>query len=319
MLPRISAALLFMILLLAGLQSIGKAQDNPRADSIEPDAEIQALIDRYIQTRAWTPEYYQHLIALRQVQLRKGVAPRPDRMARPALPAREGETQLIRQAAYYAKRGPSFDEDPNPRDENILVRDALTLITQELRIPEVRVIIALLPYIETSDDRLRKFIREDVLGGDGMDSAFERDKNDAKILALFAYLSLQSRMQKSQPWPVLQIAFWKAPTASLIHYVQTESRLGDRDKMDAILWAQHTVDDVLWKQKHPLGKPGDLQTAVDELDKLSRFDEWWVKLYVAEIVRRHKELGSPQILKRFRSDPNEFVSKAVDIPFEPSP
>ncbi|HEV8291122.1 MAG TPA: hypothetical protein VGP94_04345, partial [Tepidisphaeraceae bacterium] len=172
MVARISGALFCTLLLLAGLQSIGKAQDKPRADSIEPDAEIQALIDHYIKTPAWTPEYYQHLIALRQVQLRNSrVVLRPNRNAPPAPPAREGETQLIRQAAFYAKRGPSFDEDPNPRDENVLVRDALTLIAQDLRIPEGRVIIGLLPYIESSDDRLRKFIREDVLGGDGKDSA----------------------------------------------------------------------------------------------------------------------------------------------------
>jgi len=305
-----------MILLLAGLQSVAKGEDKPRADSIQPDAEIQTLIDRYIQTPAWTPEYYQQLIALREVQLRKsGAIRRPDRNSPPAPPAREGETQLIRQAAYYAKRGPSFDEAPNPRDEDVLVRTALNSITHDLGIPEVRVIVALLPYIETRDDRLRKFIRHDVLGGDGKDSAFEQDKKDPKLLALFLYLRLEGRMQSPQRWPVIQIAFWKAPTASLMYYVQTESRLQNRDKMNVILWAQHTVDDVLWKQQLHFGKPGDLRTAIDELDKLSRFDEWWVKLYVAEIVRRHEELRDEKILERLRKDSNELVAKAVDVPY----
>jgi len=299
---------------LLGVHSHSIAAETDSTNTIEPDPQIQALIDHYIRTPAWTPESFQQLLALRQVQLRRSdVVPPPDRNAPPAPPAREGETVLILQAAYYAKRAPSFREEPNPGEEDVLVRDALTTIAHELHIPEVRVVAALLPYIETSDARLRAFIREDVLG-DGQHSAFEKDQNDPKVAALF-YLTFHSRMQKSQPWAVAQICFWKAPTASLMLYVSREGRLQNRDKMKAILWAQHTVEDVLWKQKLHFDKPGDLQSAIDELDKLSQFEEWWVKLYVAEMLRRHEELKDAKILERLRSDKNPLVAKAVDVPY----
>src|SRR5881392_2643356 len=88
--------------------SIAFAIADEPIDTIKPDPEIQTLIDGYVRTNAWTPESYQKLLALREVQLRKsGVAPRPDRNSPPAPLAREGEKLLICQAAYYSKCAPS--------------------------------------------------------------------------------------------------------------------------------------------------------------------------------------------------------------------
>ena len=57
-----------------------------------------------------------------------------------------------------------------------------------------------------------------------------------------------------------------------------------------------------------------MKNAIAELDKLSQFDDWAVKLYVAEMVRHHEDFRDAKIMERLKADKNALVSKAVDVP-----
>ena len=47
-----------------------------------------------------------------------------------------------------------------------------------------------------------------------------------------------------------------------------------------------------------------------EIDELSRDKIWWIRLYTAELVRSHPDLG-PDLLERLRADPDPRVRQAA--------
>ena len=63
----------------------------------------------------------------------------------------------------------------------------------------------------------------------------------------------------------------------------------------AFFWGRHVVEDALWKEDKGFDKAAaDARpAAIEQLDLLSKRKEWWARLYVAEIIRQHKELARP--------------------------
>jgi hypothetical protein len=54
-----------------------------------------------------------------------------------------------------------------------------------------------------------------------------------------------------------------------------------------------------------------LPDAKDQLVKLAENHEWWARLYVVEIMRRHRELRLPDVLEKLSEDKNALVSKVA--------
>lgn len=48
-----------------------------------------------------------------------------------------------------------------------------------------------------------------------------------------------------------------------------------------------------------------------QLEKLANHSEWWARLYVAAIMRRHWELRDPDVLDKLKNDSHELVRKAA--------
>ena len=80
-----------------------------------------------------------------------------------------------------------------------------------------------------------------------------------------------------------------------------------------ILLAAHIVDNAIWLQENKFDD--QFQTAMPEakaqLAKLSQYDQWWVRLYVAEIMRRHRELRQVEVLQKLQKDDNASVRKVA--------
>lgn len=49
--------------------------------------------------------------------------------------------------------------------------------------------------------------------------------------------------------------------------------------------------------------------AIEQLEKLAEHAQWWVRLYVLEVLRQHSELQSPEVRERLRKD--ERVQKIL--------
>ena len=80
-----------------------------------------------------------------------------------------------------------------------------------------------------------------------------------------------------------------------------------------VLLAEHTVGNAIWLKENRFGEEFQkaLPEATSELAKLAEHDQWWVRLYVAEIMRQHRELRQRAVVQQLASDSNPLVSKAA--------
>ncbi len=303
------AIITILLAILPPTASAGAADTQPVDEAIKPDVDIQNLIDQYRHAERWTPEFYQRLTALHELTKQKAWPRRQPGQHGP--PVLEEQRHLIRQAAYYYAQ----TSTPPKEDANGLVlangstRGQFKDLMRELRIDDYRVMAALLPYIDTKDQRLRRFILTEVLEGDGQYHGSEEDDNDPIVKAILQYMQYNVQMEKlDTPWTVVQILYWKAPSTSLHYLCKT------REKCREAYLADHAIQEVLWRKGRGLLKAGEIKAATAELDKLSQFDDWAVKLYVAEMLRRHEEFRDEKIIERLRADKNSVVAKAIDVP-----
>ncbi len=86
----------------------------------------------------------------------------------------------------------------------------------------------------------------------------------------------------------------------------------DRRRTRELLWAEHVVADVVWKHQNGfLEKTKVEPEAATQLEKLSQDQTWWVRLYVAEILRQHPAFRTPALVDRLKDDPHELVRNAM--------
>lgn len=82
---------------------------------------------------------------------------------------------------------------------------------------------------------------------------------------------------------------------------------------DEVLAAQYAVADNLRRREFKLIPSRDVaETAVKALDQLSKSDHWWVRMYPAMIVRRHREFRRPWLVRRLKEDAHPLVRDTVE-------
>lgn len=79
-----------------------------------------------------------------------------------------------------------------------------------------------------------------------------------------------------------------------------------------LLYAEHVISDVIWHQHFRFDiAPEQLAKAKNELNTLSQHKDWWVRLYVAEIMQQHPELRVKEVTERLKKDENELIRDAM--------
>lgn len=101
------------------------------------------------------------------------------------------------------------------------------------------------------------------------------------------------------------------PSAALLTLIRAY-QLRDPNEIKPILWAEHTVADLMWKRRYGFveRRAGD-PVVTTELEKLARHDRWWVRLYAAEIIAANPELGTAATRTRLEADPHDLVKQVV--------
>jgi hypothetical protein len=87
----------------------------------------------------------------------------------------------------------------------------------------------------------------------------------------------------------------------------------ETEQTRAIHWAEYSVRHVLALKRFHRGDkiPEAIRDAVQALDGLSQSDEWWVRLYVAEILSQHPEFRTEAMTNRLSLDNDELVQQAI--------
>ncbi|MFI5378694.1 MAG: hypothetical protein ACHRHE_05320 [Tepidisphaerales bacterium] len=84
------------------------------------------------------------------------------------------------------------------------------------------------------------------------------------------------------------------------------------DDFRSLSLGEHVISEILFRQQAGLVPPGEFdQPAVDQLARLALYRQWWVRLYVANVLLKNPPLRKPQVLDMLRNDADELVKATV--------
>ena len=202
---------------------------------------------------------------------------------------------LIPQLLHYAARS------DNTRDAMVF-----GIVVRELRISDRALAEALVPLLDAPDELIGRQVRN-ILGG-----IEDRSADRPPDFSIYRRIIADDVLRDADPSAPLIQYMYEADAGRALQTLVRAFGLRDPEHIKPILFAEHTVADALWKQQFGFIEPGRAEpAALAELDKLSRHDLWWVRLYVPNIARRHPESSNAPINDRLQRDPNALVRLAV--------
>ena len=276
-----------MVLSGAGIAAAQKAQESEHP--ITPDAAIQALIDEAAQ-----------------VYIRRGMTQSEIFIAfeklRPL--AEDRPVEFTRQALFYHNQHLGAD------GENMGKRLAAMQLIGNFRTPDTALVQAVVPYLETDHSELAVEVNRLL-------RHVERSSRH-EIPDYSAHQSLVQGAKEQPPLRLIKYMYDRSPGVAVLALLDV---YGSRQEpFREVLWAEHVVSDNLWKQqKRFLGEKETLPEALAEVAKMAAHEEWWARLYAAEIVAQHPEFGTPEMIEAFKNDDHELVREAMLPEERPQP
>jgi hypothetical protein len=297
------------LLLLAGWPSFAVGQAETGIPIAGADPVIQAQISAVYNAKS-DIEVTQQLQALKELT--------------------DDKAELVRQLAIFAVAAPNKKE----------MHDLITLeFLHRLKLAASIPIRALAPYLGSDNEQLRDFAREwfrghDTVSTDPLEPVNFREYAD--------YIGQQVAGNEDVPAAFAEYIFERSPERALLAFhrggrarhtvaqlqaisnaFEARQRGEDAavekpepvdDPPKEILLEAHIVEHAIWLKRYKFDEQfrKALPEAKEQLTKLAERKEWWVRLYVAEIMRRHRELRMDDVLQKLRDDSNESVSKAAE-------
>jgi hypothetical protein len=203
--------------------------------------------------------------------------------------------RLVRQLLYHS----SHADD---------TKDAMAsgLVIQRLGLPDSAVVRALVPLLGTTDPVLDKSVRNTLAGFEGRAAGRRPD------LSVYREIIADClRAGEDPPGNLIQYMYQADPGEALLTLMRAH-QLRKPEELKTILWAEHVVSDVIWKQRHGFLGLDEIEPAAGrELASLSGHREWWVRLYAAEIMRQHPAFRQPSLIDKLSRDSHVLVREAV--------
>ena len=89
-------------------------------------------------------------------------------------------------------------------------------------------------------------------------------------------------------------------------------QLREPERIQSIVWAEHTVSETLWKQSNGFLDRDDVEpAAIGELARLAGDKQWWARLYVAVVMRKHESLRVDSLIGVLAEDEDALVREAI--------
>jgi len=240
----------------------------------------------------------------------------------------DDKEEIVKQVAIFAS-SPTSDEH----------RPLMALMILHMLDPPPKVVIpALAPYLDADNPQLRSFVHDWFQGHDNAGT----DETKLKPVNFDDYADYvrKARQSENLPTAFIQYLYERSPNRAFLVFVRTDRQSNAVKGLKAIrkklekqgaytpdglpqprtgveknelLLAEHTISNAIWLRKHYYHErfPEASQLAKQQLSNLAEMDQWWVRLYVAEIMRRNRELRLADVLDRLSRDSNALVSKAV--------
>ena len=271
-----------LLVLLVAVLSVGPlAAADPAPNKqveFEPDTEIQELIRQFRSLHGGkddVEEFYKNLKTLKK----KGG---------------KSHNILIPNLLYYMSRARDM------RDWMVVVG-----LIHQMGISDQQMVLGLLPYVSDKDELFRKETEKSI-----------RDLEPGfRELTGFKHISFRSYANQKQlpPLNTVEYLYRKRPGAAVLTMAQAYYTRLETPKRRPIEWADYSVRHVLKLKdfnRRDL-EPAALREAVKALEELSKNEDWWVRLYVAEILSQHPEFQTKEMLDRLKADKDELVRNAI--------
>jgi hypothetical protein len=242
------------------------------------------------------------------------------------------EEQLVKQLAIYAVVEPGIEETQ--------VLEALHIL-QMLNLKAGIPIRVLVPYLDSDNEVLRGFVRDWFESPDGRRASRSTRELDASYKDYWDYINRMLGSNEEVPTAFVEYMYERSPGQALLVFLRLDGRdeviahlRAIRENLDAaregrapipfpkpkpqdeqreIRLAVTLIDNAIWFKENQYDQRW--QAALPEVNellaKLSEHDQWWVRLYVAAMMRRHRELRIADVLERLSDDENESVRKAT--------
>ncbi len=237
---------------------------------LEPDPVLQAAIDEALNP-ASEEELERSLELLREL-------------------GGPGYRELVPQLFYYSEQATTTKGGM-----------AFGVLVDQLRIPDRAIVRALVPLLESGDAGLRK-----SLGGYLI--AFEqRSLHRPPSFAVYRPF-LEEAMRMGAPLPPGLVRYLYETHAGTALLLLAGIDDLERRERRAILWAEHVIADVLWKQQHGFLEQHRVEpAAAHELSLLVTHDRWWARLYAARVMVTSPGFREWEAIERLANDGNALV------------
>lgn len=184
-------------------------------------------------------------------------------------------------------------------------------ILQALDLPAGIPIRVLAPYLDAENKKLRDLARMWFHYHDSNSRTHGQPPlGSVNYYDYMMYVRSQTFNYEEIPDGFVEYIYEQQPDRALLVFYYGTKQVG---RPREILWGEHVVSNALWLKDNDFDERFQqaLPEAAKELAKLSKYDEWWARLYVAEIMRRYPALRQPAIVQQLAADSNALVSKAA--------
>ncbi|MBX3396885.1 MAG: hypothetical protein KF841_16140 [Phycisphaerae bacterium] len=217
-------------------------------------------------------------------QVRQMIAADPDRR------------QIIEQVVWFAAQDQT---DPLRR---VLVGRILKVVD----LPTEQLVRILVPHLDNRVSSVIERVRDILLSCEDHSSTRPPDFSPYR-----AIIEEDVRANREPSRSLIRHMYRSDPSVALLTLIRAY-QLRDPEEIKPILWAEHTIADLMWKRRYGfVDRRGGDPAVTAELDKLARHDRWWVRLYAAEIIAANPELATASTRARLETDTQVLVKQAV--------
>ncbi len=175
--------------------------------------------------------------------------------------------------------------------------------------PKTPVVRALLRRLDDPDVAVRTNVRELLRGYEDQSATRPPD------FSVYREVIEEDVRARREPQASLVRHMYETDAGTALLTMVRANGLRRPAEIQPILWAEHVVSDLMWRRQFGFAAPRQVDAAaMRELEAMSRSRWWWVRLYVAEIVRSNPELGGDVVVQRLAGDGNGLVRRAATRP-----
>jgi len=209
--------------------------------------------------------------------------------------AKGNDVELVRQLAYAATKW-------RVPQETLVILDFFRV----LKVDDDAIVDGLAPYLN-ADGVLGELTRLCFRRLGGAKWAPDSPLEPVNYSAFKDYIERQRAKGEALPEAFVEWIYQRAPNHALLAFLYAHE--GDPPRQREVLWNEHIVNDAIWRREN--GFNTEFQNvkpdAISSLHKLSINENWWARLYVAEIMRKYPEFRVDVIVERLTKDENDLV------------